>query len=212
MKDNEVGRPVVATGWSGNMEYMNADVSFPVGYRLIPVKEGECPQGAGQVWAEPDIDAAAQTLARLVDDPAYARAVGERARIHMRKSFSDIVLGQRYRARLEAITARAGSSEALFTRSAALRNDGLDRGLPPDIQSGYGSWLPSAPIRLVGGRCSRGHRSTCPIEHYPSQGRPPCAADPGRTSVQHCPPAKRRGGRETRAVLRKSSPSLVTLR
>ena len=32
------GRPVVATGWSGNMEYMNADVSFPVGYRLIPVK------------------------------------------------------------------------------------------------------------------------------------------------------------------------------
>ena len=112
------GRPVVATGWSGNMEYMNADVSFPVGYRLIPVKEDEYPQGAGQVWAEPDIDAAAQTLARLVDDPAYARAVGERARIHMRKSFSDIVLGQRYRTRLEAITARAGSSEALLTRNA----------------------------------------------------------------------------------------------
>jgi glycosyltransferase involved in cell wall biosynthesis len=112
------GRPVVATGWSGNMEYMNADVSFPVGYRLIPVKEGEYPQGAGQVWAEPDIDAAAVTLARLVDDPAYARAVGERARIHMRKSFSDIVLGQRYRTRLEAITARAGSSEALLTRNA----------------------------------------------------------------------------------------------
>ena len=82
------------------------------------MKEDEYPQGAGQVWAEPDIDAAAVTLARLVDDPAYARAVGERARIHMHQSFSDIVLGQRYRTRLEAITARAGSSEALLTRNA----------------------------------------------------------------------------------------------
>ncbi len=109
------GKPVVATGWSGNMEYMSADVSFPVGYRLVPVQEGEYPHGAGQVWAEPDIDAAAQTLVQLVDDPSLGIVVGERARIHMRKSFSDIVLGQRYRARLEAITPRAGPGAATST-------------------------------------------------------------------------------------------------
>jgi hypothetical protein len=39
----------------------------------------------------------------LVDDPAFARATGERARNHMRMNYSDIAIGKRYRARLEAI-------------------------------------------------------------------------------------------------------------
>src|SRR5271166_1983961 len=97
------GKPVVATGWSGNMEYMNSDVSFPVAYQLIPVTEAEYPHGVNQVWADPDVEHAAQILTRLVDDPALGAAVGNRAREHMRRNFSDTVLGQRYRARLKAI-------------------------------------------------------------------------------------------------------------
>ncbi len=37
------GKPVVATGWSGNMEYMNERVAFPVNYTLRSVNEGEYP-------------------------------------------------------------------------------------------------------------------------------------------------------------------------
>jgi glycosyltransferase involved in cell wall biosynthesis len=97
------GKPVVATGWSGNMEYMNSAVSFPVEYRLIPVQDGEYPCSENQVWADPDIEHAAQILVRLVDDPAFARAAGDRARLHMRMNYSDAAIGKRYRARLEAI-------------------------------------------------------------------------------------------------------------
>ena len=68
------GKPVVATGWSGNMEYMNSQVSFPVAYRLIPVNDGEYPHGANQVWADPDVGDAAQVLIRLVDNPEFATA------------------------------------------------------------------------------------------------------------------------------------------
>ncbi len=99
------GKPVIATGWSGNMEYMREDNSLPVRYRLIPVGAHEYPFGANQVWADPDVAHAAELLIRLVDDPAYAKSVGERARRHMQEHFSDAALGARYRARFEAIAA-----------------------------------------------------------------------------------------------------------
>jgi glycosyltransferase involved in cell wall biosynthesis len=101
------GKPVVATGWSGNMEYMNSRVSFPVGYRLIPPKDGEYLHSENQVWADPDIAQAVQILSKLVDDPIYARTSGDRARAHMRANYSDAAIGKRYRARLEAIAAEA---------------------------------------------------------------------------------------------------------
>ena len=101
------GKPVIATGWSGNMEYMNDSNACLVRYSLIPVGPDEYPFAAGQVWADPDIAHATEFLVRLVDEPAYAKAIGERARQHMMENFSDSVLGARYRARFEAIAAAA---------------------------------------------------------------------------------------------------------
>jgi glycosyltransferase involved in cell wall biosynthesis len=97
------GKPVVATGWSGNMEYMNDKVAFPVGYTLQPVNEGEYPHYENQVWADPDVAQAAKILIRIVDNPELGRTVGRRARDHMRRHFSDAVLGATYRRRLQAI-------------------------------------------------------------------------------------------------------------
>ena len=105
-----LGKPAVATGWSGNMEYMNHEVSFPVAYRLIPVGHGEYPHWQDQLWADPDIDDAAAILVRLVDRPALVKAVGERAARHMRRNFSDRVLGLRYRDRILDL---AGNGESL---------------------------------------------------------------------------------------------------
>ncbi len=60
------GLHVVATGWSGNMDFMRGERCHPVPYSLVPVRD---PQGtykvAGTVWAEPDITAAAAILRRL---------------------------------------------------------------------------------------------------------------------------------------------------
>ena len=45
------GKPVIATGWSGNMDYMAPGTAFPVRYRLLPVGRGAYPFADGQVWA-----------------------------------------------------------------------------------------------------------------------------------------------------------------
>jgi glycosyltransferase involved in cell wall biosynthesis len=74
-----LGRAVVATGWSGNMDFMDADSAALVGYRLVPARD---PRGVfeapGAVWAEPDLAEAAAALRRLADDPAARAALAAR--------------------------------------------------------------------------------------------------------------------------------------
>jgi glycosyltransferase involved in cell wall biosynthesis len=76
-----LGRPVIATGWSGNMTFMDADCAALVGYRLVPARD---PRGVyavpGAVWAEPDEAQAADWLRRLADDPGLRRRMGEAGR------------------------------------------------------------------------------------------------------------------------------------
>jgi glycosyltransferase involved in cell wall biosynthesis len=60
------GNPVIATAYSGNMEFMTAENSFPVSYTLAPVPEVMCralPELFRRDMAWADIDGAALTRA-----------------------------------------------------------------------------------------------------------------------------------------------------
>jgi len=76
-----LGIPVVATAWSGNLYYSNTESAALVPYSLVPVSD-ECMHYkiAGAVWAEPDIEAAAQILRRLESDRSYGYQFAEVAR------------------------------------------------------------------------------------------------------------------------------------
>lgn len=71
-----LGKPVIATAWSGNMEFMTAENSCLVDYKLVPVGEGEYLHYVGQRWADPDIDQVAGYLCRLQEDREFAARVG----------------------------------------------------------------------------------------------------------------------------------------
>jgi glycosyltransferase involved in cell wall biosynthesis len=75
-----LGKPVVATGYSGNLDFMNSDNSCLVDFSLIELGPGDYPFWRDQVWAEPDIAHAASHLRQLADNPDYAQRVGARAR------------------------------------------------------------------------------------------------------------------------------------
>jgi glycosyltransferase involved in cell wall biosynthesis len=67
------GVPVVATGWSGNLEFMTRVDSHLVPCRLVPVSDVSNIY-SGSRWAEPDIEDAARALRRLAEEPDhYAR-------------------------------------------------------------------------------------------------------------------------------------------
>ena len=99
-----LGKPVIATGYSGNLEFMNASNSCLVGYRLIPVLEGEYLHGTGKMWAQPDIEQAIFHMRRLVSDRTYAQALGKTAATHMRAEFNVAACGTAVRNRLAAIS------------------------------------------------------------------------------------------------------------
>jgi glycosyltransferase involved in cell wall biosynthesis len=65
-----LGRPVVATGWSGNVDFMAGTGALLVPWHLIPVRDPqEIYETPGAEWAEPDLDAAAQMLSGLAGRP-----------------------------------------------------------------------------------------------------------------------------------------------
>ena len=83
-----LGKPVIATAYSGNLDFTHEDNSCLVPARLVPVMPGEYPFGDGQRWAEPDVDRAAAHMRRLASNPGDARAIGQAAAAHMARHYS----------------------------------------------------------------------------------------------------------------------------
>lgn len=77
-----LGKPVVATAWSGTEDFLEDGWAARVPARLVPAVD---PRGVfeapGATWAEPDVAAAAAWLVRLADDPALRARMGEAGRV-----------------------------------------------------------------------------------------------------------------------------------
>ncbi|HWR98520.1 MAG TPA: glycosyltransferase [Candidatus Methanoperedens sp.] len=93
-----LGVPVVATGYSGNMDFMREDNSHLVRYREVVLRCNEGPFQPGTVWAEPDVEHAAALCDLVYGDRAAARAKAERGARDVRSGFS-----------VEAVAARLGA-------------------------------------------------------------------------------------------------------
>jgi len=99
-----LGKPVIATAYSGNLEFMTPENSCLVDCTLIPVKPGEyIDYEAGWRWADADVDQAAGYMQRIVDDDAYRQRVGGRARLDMAANFSHRVAARAVLARLSEL-------------------------------------------------------------------------------------------------------------
>lgn len=73
-----MGIPVIATGWSGNMTFMDADSAYLVPYRLVSANRRH--NGPDAQWAEPDLDAAAGALRQLCADKGLRQQLGTAGR------------------------------------------------------------------------------------------------------------------------------------
>ncbi|HRD64007.1 MAG TPA: glycosyltransferase family 4 protein, partial [Nocardioides sp.] len=104
------GRPVVATAYSGNMDFMDSATALLVPYDLVPVPSGSGPYPSSTVWAEPDLQRAAAHLRWVVQHPEEAATLGARAATSVRQRGS-------IRRTAEFVTERVDA--ALITAAAA---------------------------------------------------------------------------------------------
>ncbi|MCP5357156.1 MAG: glycosyltransferase [Pseudomonadales bacterium] len=101
-----LGKAILATNWSGNTDYMRPDNCLPIGYTLVSLEEDYGPYKKGQMWAEPDVQQAAQAMQSLLADRTLALTLGRRARATIEAEFSPLVVGRMMRKRLQAIRAQ----------------------------------------------------------------------------------------------------------
>ncbi len=98
-----LGKPVIATHWSGNVDFMDASNSLPVGYQLVELVEDIGPYQKGQTWAEPDLQQAATHMSTLLSSPALAQQIGKRAAQTIRQRYSPQLAGHLLESRIKAI-------------------------------------------------------------------------------------------------------------
>jgi glycosyltransferase involved in cell wall biosynthesis len=107
-----MGKPVIATGWGGNLEFMDLTNSILVPYELRTLEFDAGPYPAGTRWAEPDIEAAAAAMRRVYVEPAWAEKIATRAKHDIARQLAPKVIGARMKTRLELVAARATAPDA----------------------------------------------------------------------------------------------------
>jgi glycosyltransferase involved in cell wall biosynthesis len=83
-----LGKPVIATAYSGNVEFMSEANSYLVPYELVDVPSTWWAYEPGATWAEPKVGVAAELMRRVWEHPDDAQALGGRARDDLLERFS----------------------------------------------------------------------------------------------------------------------------
>ncbi len=99
-----MGKPVIATAYSGNLEFMEQANSCLVDYRMVPVGEGEYPHAEGQHWADPDHVHAAKFMQELYQDRSIGPRLGAQAARDMARNFSAAACMDALRRRVQEIS------------------------------------------------------------------------------------------------------------
>ena len=96
-----LGKPVVATAWSGNMSYMNYCNACLVGFDFVPIEASVMHYGSDTLgidckWAEPNVLQASAWLRKLFEDTSFRLQLGLKAatdasRYHEQASKVDFV-------------------------------------------------------------------------------------------------------------------------
>ena len=96
-------RPVIATGYSGNLEFMTAHNSYLVDYELREIGPGAAPYPPDATWAEPDAEQAAGLMRHVFEHRAEAAERGRRAAADIRRTHSPQAAAQAMERRLQEL-------------------------------------------------------------------------------------------------------------
>jgi glycosyltransferase involved in cell wall biosynthesis/SAM-dependent methyltransferase len=148
-----LGKPVIATAYSGNLDFMTEKNSYLVDYVMTEVPDGCSPYPRGYRWADPVLDDAARQMRRVFENRDEAVRRGTQARQDILDKHNASVCGARMAARLEEIR-RSRSAGASVSSPASRPETSL---APVDALKQHGRHLAKpraeapadAPLREV---------------------------------------------------------------
>jgi glycosyltransferase involved in cell wall biosynthesis len=100
----KMGKNVIGTAYSGNMDFMNESNSCLVPYDLIELKEGDYQFfEKGTVWAEPDKEKAIEFMKKLYINEEFRNKMRKNAQDYMDKYHSFEYIAKKYEEQIERI-------------------------------------------------------------------------------------------------------------
>ncbi|WP_436971990.1 glycosyltransferase family 4 protein [Paraburkholderia fungorum] len=102
-----LGQPVVATNFSGNVDFCEADTAFLVDGELIPLRAGDYLFSEGQYWCDPDVAIAAEQLKRMIDDAPLRERIAQAGKARIERDYSVDAVARAYARRLAEIAGTA---------------------------------------------------------------------------------------------------------
>lgn len=97
-----MGKPVIATAYSGNMDFMRDENSYLVHYDLEEIKKDHGPYEAGMMWSNPNVEHAALQMKRVFEHQDEASGVGNVASYDVKKMLSPEAIGEAIEGRLRS--------------------------------------------------------------------------------------------------------------
>ncbi|MCW2981920.1 MAG: glycosyltransferase [Solirubrobacterales bacterium] len=135
------GKPVIATGYSGNLDFMTAENSYLVPQSAAAIGPDAEPYPPDGEWADPDLEFAAQVMRDVVADPGKAAAKGRRAAIDIRHTHSPGAAAASIEARIAE-----GRIDAMTSELRAPRFTKVEPGFRPSDQLHHLVGLGGPPV------------------------------------------------------------------
>jgi len=96
-------KPVIATAYGGNSDFMNINNSFPVKFKLIELNKDYGPYKKGNFWAEPDINHAASLMKEVYENRENAIKIAEKGHQFVKENLSPESVGKKILNRINSI-------------------------------------------------------------------------------------------------------------
>lgn len=93
-----LGKPVIVTGYSGNLDYTTPGNSALIDYKLLSVSPEDYVFADGQVWADPDLSHAAWWMHRLVEDDRLRTRLANQGQALTNATYLPRSVGEQYSA------------------------------------------------------------------------------------------------------------------
>lgn len=130
-----LGKPVIATGYSANTEFMNLNNSFLIKYDLIKTGKLYYFSTDKDFWADPDLSHAAEMMKYVYENPKTAQDVAQRGQSDVKKNLSPQLIGSKIKNRLEIIqtelipkmNVKTTSSEALLLLETKIQQQKINK-------------------------------------------------------------------------------------
>jgi glycosyltransferase involved in cell wall biosynthesis len=178
-----LGKPAIATGYSGNRHFMSDENSFLVEYSLASASGDYGPYPAGARWAEPSVDHAARLMRAVYEHPEEAARRGDRAR-------ADLLFHHGVMSSASAIARRLASIREERAAAAAAEAAACVDEPPPATDTLAAAHPPTQPESLVTSEAMQPELPLAALaESSASDSSPSSPIEPAATAVAPRSPA-----------------------